>query len=108
MSEPAHDVENGIKITRSRGPDTHRVGLQVTYQTDGRNGVSYPLPALISCNSETHLRTLPDGTPIPLEVPEGGLVGKVHLTIFTPGPGGVYTELNVPYDAIGKPRSWRY
>lgn len=33
---------------------TPRIGLWVVYVTDGRNGLSYPLPAMINCTQDTH------------------------------------------------------
>jgi len=98
------------------------IGRIVWYRTDGRNGLEYDLPAIVTCTPDTHPGNYPDGRPNPLPVPDEGCV---HLTVFTPGgygttvahvdgtpsdgefigaaemkPGsGTYVELNVPSDA---------
>ena len=64
------------------------IGRIVWYRTDGRNGLSYDLPAIITCTSESHPGNYPDGRENPLPVPDEGCV---HLTVFT--PGGFGTEL---------------
>lgn len=86
------------------------VGRIVLYQTDERGGLRYVLPAIISGTQDSHAGNYPDGTPNPLPVPDTGYAGEVHLTVFTPGPGGVYAELSVPYDGSPqpKPRTWRW
>ena len=100
------------------------IGRIVIYRTDGRNGLSYDLPAIVTCTQETHPGDYPNGKKNPLPVPETG--DHVHLTVFVPGghgttigryplnhepasseefvgashmnPGsGTYVELNVPY-----------
>ena len=100
------------------------IGRIVWYRTDGRNGLSYDLPAIITVTPYTHPGDYPDGRSNPLPVPDDG---RVHLTVFTPGgfgtrvidsteslkrepassdfpdaddlaPGsGTYVEWNVPY-----------
>lgn len=96
------------------------IGRNVTYRTDGRNGLVYDLPAVVTCTRETHPGDYPDGQKNPLPVPDEG---HVHLTVFTPGgygsvvrdggsdpldtdfvgadsfmPGsGTYVEWNVPF-----------
>jgi hypothetical protein len=106
---------------------TPSIGRIVIYRTDGRNGLSYDVPAIVNCTIDTHPGNYPDGKHNPLPVPESDL--HVHLTVFTPGgygtktvrddtarppandaafvgadsivPGsGTYVELNVPYDGI--------
>ncbi len=108
------------------------IGRIVTYRTDGRNGLVYDLPAIITCTEKSHPGDYPDGRANPLPVPSGD---SVHLTVFTPGgfgttiggeaaetddqfmgapsiqPGsGTYVEWDVPYtDALIDPpaRTWR-
>lgn len=109
------------------------IGRIVLYRTDGRNGLTYDLPAIVTCTTESHPGAYPNGDANPLPVPEAG---SVHLTVFTPGgfgttvagsppeddaefvgapsitPGsGTYVEWNVPEaDGEGDPpnRSWRW
>jgi hypothetical protein len=104
------------------------IGRIVIYRTDGRNGLVYDLPAIVTCTKDTHPGNYPDGSQNPLPVPESD--DHVHLTVFTPGgfgtiiqpegkivrkanpndkdfiggsnmrPGsGTYVEWNVPYAA---------
>lgn len=108
------------------------IGRIVWYRTDGRNGLVYDLPAVITVTKDTHPGDYPDGRKNPLPVPDDG----VHLTVFTPGgfgtevhkpsgplpqpddadykdsmivPGsGSYVEWNVPFDPEASPRSWRW
>ena len=109
------------------------IGRVVHYRTDGRNGLVYDLPAIVTCTRESHPGDYPGGERNPLPVPDEGCV---HLTVFTPGgfgskinevdgehprdgdwpdapgftPGsGSYVEWNVP-EADGEPvaRSWRW
>lgn len=84
------------------------LGRIVHYQTDARAGLSYPLPAIVSCTRDSHAGDYPDGTPNPLPVPDSD--DHVHLTVFTPGPQGVYSELNVPLDDTDapEPRTWHW
>lgn len=109
------------------------IGRIVWYRTDGRNGLAYDLPAIITCTRESHPGDYPDGSRNPLPVPDEGCV---HLTVFTPGgfgtkvkgiagepfdddfigapemfPGsGTYVEWNVPHNGTGPvmSRSWRW
>lgn len=62
------------------------IGKIVWYRTDGRNGLAYDLPAIITCTQETHPGDYPDGRENPLSVPESAT--HVHLTVFTPGGFG--------------------
>lgn len=62
------------------------IGRIVWYRTDGRNGLAYDLPAIITCTAETHPGDYPDGKRNPLPVPESDT--HVHLTVFTPGGFG--------------------
>lgn len=70
------------------------IGRIVIYRTDGRNGLVYDLPAIITCTEETHpgdyppSEEHPEGRKNPLPKPEGT---SVHLTVFT--PGGFGTQL---------------
>lgn len=109
------------------------LGRIVTYRTDGRNGLEYDLPAIITCTKDSHPGDYPDGHSNPLPVPSSDT--HVHLTVFTPGgfgttvdtdgvpgvpatphafkgagnmtPGsGTYVEWDVPYSLIPDPRSW--
>lgn len=103
-------------ITSPHRTDTHMkptIGRIVWYRTDGRNGISYDVPAIITCTAESHAGDYPDGTPNTLPVPGEN---EVHLTVFSPGEEtGFYTELNVPMhvqndiepDVIAN-RSWRW
>lgn len=61
------------------------VGRIVIYRTDGRNGLAYDLPAIVTCTRDTHPGPYPDGSSNPLPVPDEG---RVHLTVFTPGGFG--------------------
>lgn len=107
------------------------IGRIVIYRTDGRNGLDYELPAMITCTRSSHPGDYPDGQHNPLPVPADD--DHVHLTVFTPGgfgtklgalnldpesdkdfigaaditPGsGTYVEWNVPKG--DGPRSWRW
>jgi hypothetical protein len=62
------------------------LGRIVLYRTDGRNGLAYDLPAIITCTKESHPGDYPDGKSNPLPVPESDT--HVHLTVFTPGGFG--------------------
>jgi hypothetical protein len=64
---------------------TPTLGRIVLYRTDGRNGLVYDLPAIITCTAETHPGNYPDGSTNPLPVPGRD---EVHLTVFTPGGFG--------------------
>lgn len=66
-----------------------KVGDQVLYRTDGRNGLSYDLPAVVTVTRESHPGDYPDGSSNPLPVPDPGCV---HLTVSTPGGFGCYVE----------------
>lgn len=105
------------------------IGRIVVYRTDGRNGLVYDLPAIVTVTPDSHPGDYPDGSQNPLPVPEEG---TVHLTVFTPGgfgttvdrakatdeafvgadnmqPGsGTYVEWSVPHDPEASPRSWRW
>lgn len=113
------------------------IGRIVIYRTDGRNGLVYDLPAIITCTRDTHPGDYPDGSHNPLPIPESD--DHVHLTVFTPGgfgstigtarptseefvgavaftPGsGTYVEWNVPFNgddstadiSVGA-RTWRW
>ena len=61
-------------------------GRVVWYQTDGRNGLDYYLPATVTVTRSSHPGDYPDGTPNSLSVPSSDL--HVHLTVFTPGGFG--------------------
>lgn len=101
-----------------------KIGQMVIYRTDGRNGLEYDLPAMVTVTRESHPGNYPDGSQNPLPVPE--TPWHVHLTVFTPGgfgttigegteepassefkrasifkPGsGTYVEWNVPHETI--------
>lgn len=109
------------------------IGRVVIYRTDGRGGLEYDLPAIVTCTADTHPGDYPDGSANPLPVPTGD---AVHLTVFTPGgfgttiehvapssdeafkdapnlqPGsGSYVEWSVPFTINTgdiPPRSWRW
>ncbi len=65
------------------------IGRIVIYRTDGRNGLVYDLPAIVTCTRDTHPGDYPDGRRNPLPVPDEGCV---HLTVFTPGGFGTETR----------------
>lgn len=111
-------------------------GRIVLYQTDGRNGLDYVLPAIVTVTQESHPGDYPDGKANSLTPPSSPT--RVHLTVFTPGgfgsfydadgkvtgyqneaenlgrpdsfvPGsGTYVEHDVPFDAAGSRGSWRW
>lgn len=105
------------------------IGRIVVYRTDGRNGLVYDLPAIVTVTPDSHPGNYPNDERNPLPVPDDGCV---HLTVFSPGgfgttvkggdfvgaadmkPGsGTYVEHNVPYggqETYGNapPRSWRW
>lgn len=64
------------------------IGRQVWYRTDGRNGLVYDLPAIITVTKDSHPGDYPDGRQNPLPVPEDDFM--VHLTVFTPGGYGSF------------------
>lgn len=110
------------------------IGRIVIYRTDGRNGLVYDLPAIVSCTQASHPGDYPDESVNPLPVPSDE--DSVHLTVFTPGgfgskiddadpddedfvgaptftPGsGTYVEWDVPRWAGDRgnpePRTWRW
>lgn len=80
-----------------------RLGETVLYRTDGRNGLSYDLPAIITCVQKSHPGAYPDGAPNPL--PELEDEWEVHLTVFSPGgfgttitPAGETRQVDEPDD----------
>lgn len=112
-------------------------GRIVLYQTDGRNGLDYVLPAIVTVTEASHPGDYPDGKANSLPVPASDQ--HVHLTVFTPGgfgstyvsggvqseyeqesnpnlgrpdtftPGsGSYVEWDVPHDPDGGRRTWRW
>lgn len=64
------------------------IGTIVLYRTDGRNGLVYDLPAIVTCTEASHPGDYPTGQTNPLPIPSGT---SVHLTVFT--PGGVGTKV---------------
>lgn len=72
-----------------------RLGELVLYRTDGRNGLIYDLPAVITVTPDSHPGDYPDGRNNPLPVPDEGCV---HLTVFTPGGFGTTISGGVPAD----------
>lgn len=118
-------------------PELPKPGRTVWYQTDGRNDLDYYLPAIVTVTWGSHPGDYPDGTPNSLPRPStelhvhltvftpGGFgssyaidgklsefkqdkmpnLGKPQS--ITPG-SGTYTEWNVPYDANGGRRTWRW
>ena len=110
--------------------DQPTIGRIVHYRTDGRNGLVYDLPAIVTCTRDSHPGDYPGGDHNPLPVPDEG---HVHLTVFTPGgygttvdpedgdfvgakslnPGsGTYVEWNVPENEMDggnvESRTWRW
>lgn len=67
-----------------------KIGKDVIYHTDGRNGLAYDLPAKINCTQESHPGNYPDGSHNPLPVPESET--HVHLTVFSPGGFGTTVD----------------
>ena len=112
-------------------------GRIVWYQTDGRNDLDYILPAIVTMTKDTHAGDYPDGTPNGLAPPSSemhvhltvftpGGFGSTYGDAVTwdqvqqeelanlgyggnviPG-SGTYVERDVPYDADGGRRSWRW
>ena len=74
------------------------IGRIVWYRTDGRNGLTYDLPAIITVTPDTHPGDYPDGRSNPLPVPDEGCA---HLTVFT--PGGFGTEVHKPSGPLPQP-----
>lgn len=62
-----------------------RLGQMVLYRTDGRNGLVYDLPAIVTVIQTSHPGDYPEGESNPLPVPSSG---HAHLTVFTPGGFG--------------------
>lgn len=62
------------------------IGRIVWYRTDGRNGLAYDLPAIITVTQDTHPGDYSDGRANPLIVPSSPT--HVHLTVFSPGGFG--------------------
>jgi hypothetical protein len=62
------------------------IGRIVIYRTDGRNGLDYELPAIVTCTLDSHPGDYPDGSHNPLPVPDDD--EHVHLTVFSPGGFG--------------------
>lgn len=77
------------------------IGRIVHYQTDGRGGLGYPLPAVVVRTIET---TDPSG-PLPALPDET----TVDLYVLSVG-GNSYGEGAVPFDGSDEPapRSWRW
>jgi hypothetical protein len=128
------------EILDAEGVAVPKVGKTVLYQTDGRNGLDYALPAIVTVTQDSYPGDYPDGEPNSLDVPSSP--SHVHLTVLTPGgfgstyqsgdeesgwsdyqqedlenlgrpsqftPGsGTYVEHDVPFDANGGRRTWRY
>ena len=65
-------------------------GRVVLYRTDGRNGLVYDLPALVTVTAASHPGDYPDGSANPLPVPGAAAPDPtyVHLTILSPGGYG--------------------
>lgn len=83
-------------------------GRIVLYQTDGRNGLDYELPAIVTVTRDSHPGDYPDGKPNSLLVPTSKL--HVHLTVFTPGGfGSTYVADGVEsgYNQDGMPNLGR-
>lgn len=101
-------------------------GRVVLYRTDGRNGLVYDLPAMVTVTAASHPGDYPDGSrnplgqphaanvvhltvltvggfgtePIPAQVPHGDDRDFVGATSFTPG-SGTYVEYDVPHAGPG-------
>ena len=112
-------------------------GRIVWYQTDGRNDIDYFIPAIVTVTQSSHPGDYPDGKPNSLKVPSSELhvhlvaftpggFGSTYVSggetsefqqesmpnlgkpeSFKPGSGS-YVELDVPYSAEPKRRSWRW
>lgn len=81
-----------------------RLGQQVLYRTDGRNGLVYDLPAVITCTQDSHPGEYPDGKHNPCPVPTSP--GHAHLTVFTPGGAGAMPIKDGVAIAPLKPEDW--
>lgn len=91
IEEQLDQIERQIvaDIMSDEGVALPQVGSDVWYQTDGRNGLDYYLPAKVSVTRDSHPGDYPDGTPNSLPVPTSRT--HVHLTVFTPGGfGSIY------------------
>lgn len=81
-------------------------GRVVLYRTDGRNGLVYDLPAIVTVTAGSHPGDYPDGRANALPVPHATNV--VHLTVL--GPGGFGTVVKgvdgepMDTDFVGAPR----
>lgn len=73
------------------------IGRVVLYRTDGRNGLVYDLPAIVTCTIFTHPGDYPTGSSNPLPIPRDR--AHVHLTVLT--PGGFGTKLANVWDGDG-------
>lgn len=66
-------------------------GERVLYRTDGRNGLVYDLPAIVTVTAASHPGGYPDGEHNPLPVPGEPLTPHpmyAHLTVLAPGGYG--------------------
>lgn len=80
---------NPAKVVPAAVDQVPTIGRIVIYRTDARNGLSYDLPAIITCTRSTHPGNYPDGKKNPLPKPSSDM--HVHLTVFS--PGGFGTEI---------------
>ena len=138
MTDEEREQKIMAEVLNAEGAPKPTVGREVWYQTDGRNGLDYYLPATVTVTKDSHPGDYPDGTPNSLPVPSSDL--HVHLTVKTPGgfgstyvdhdgteseyeqetmpnlgkpasftPGsGTYVEHDVPFDPNGGRRTWRW
>lgn len=80
--------------------DTYNLlGADGLYKTDGRNGLSYLLPAKVVTTLHSHPGDYPDGSHNPLPIP---VEGHVHLIVYTPGGVGTKVRTENPEGTEGK------
>lgn len=103
--------ENATDLYRPKPPTVGRI---VHYQTDGRNGYRYFLPAIVvRTRGSSDPKSIADGNVDALPDPM-----TVDLLVFSVG-GEVYGENAVPYapamgattgpdSEFGPPRTWRW
>lgn len=84
----------------SENPQRPTPGRIVHYQTDGRNGYDYWLPAIVTITADDNW--VPGDGTVPM--PES----EYHCHLNVLGPNGPYVEHNVPWNPDGDRRSWRW
>lgn len=88
---------------RANTPVRPTPGRIVWYQTDGRGGLDYFLPAMVVATRDDNQVVEGferAGIPVLTEA------FNVHLRVYSPGED--YVEHDVPWDPAGSYRSWRW